>query len=119
VVVDAASGKPRGMLRGGLQVFTGRPYRAPSTGACRSRPPVKAPSWTGVRDASAFGPRSPQLIRPMIPELDDSLTGSGEPAAIRETQLSQPAFAPPAVLSATVPESLACLAVSASTGRLP
>jgi hypothetical protein len=55
----------------------------------------------------------------MIPELDDSLTGSGEPAAIRETQLSQPAFAPPAVLSATVPESLACLAVSASTGRLP
>ncbi len=76
-VISMASGRLQGTVRDDVEVFKGIPYGAPPIGPRRFRPPVAAPPWTGVRDASAFGARAMQLTRPMIPELGDALTGSG------------------------------------------
>ena len=76
-VVDTSSGGVRGLTQRDIHVFKGIPYGAPTGGANRFRPPRKPEPWTGIRDASAFGPRAYQPSRPMIPEIGDALTGSG------------------------------------------
>src|SRR5688572_33084317 len=76
-VVEINSGRIRGALDGGVRIFKGVPYGAPTGGSNRFMPPVKATPWTGIREAVANGPRAPQPFRPMIPEIGDALTGSG------------------------------------------
>jgi para-nitrobenzyl esterase len=55
-VVESAAGKLRGVSVGELNVFKGIPYAQPPVGPNRWKPPVSMPAWTGVRDASEFGP---------------------------------------------------------------
>src|ERR1700730_8191817 len=58
-VVETAAGKLRGVLFEGVTSCKGVSYGASTAGPGRFMPSVKSEPWTGVRDAFAFGPRSP------------------------------------------------------------
>src|SRR5688572_8997311 len=78
-VVKTRHGQVRGSVADGVNTFKGVPYAAPPFGANRLRPPRPVEPWRGVREALAYGPKSPQPPYPpqiamMLPEL----TGSGE-----------------------------------------
>jgi para-nitrobenzyl esterase len=60
-VAETAYGKVRGAeIADGVLAWRGIPYAAPPVGELRLRPPAAPPSWAGVRDALAYGNRSPQ-----------------------------------------------------------
>lgn len=59
-IAETTNGRVRGVREGALCVFRGVPFAAPPTGALRWAAPRPAASWTGVRDATAFGPEAPQ-----------------------------------------------------------
>ena len=62
--VTIRTGKIRGLKIGGLQIFKGIPYGAPTGGANRFMPPKPPEPWSGVRDAFEFGHYAPQSNRP-------------------------------------------------------
>jgi len=59
-IVRVDGGLIRGASVAGVYSFRGLPYAAPPTGNLRWRPPQPAPGWSGVRDATQFGPGCPQ-----------------------------------------------------------
>ena len=73
-VVGTASGSVRGRRTGGAWAFLGIPYAAPPFGRRRLRAPQPVSPWTGVRDATAYGPTVPKgeysaPVRPLLPEV--------------------------------------------------
>jgi para-nitrobenzyl esterase len=68
-VVRTDDGLVRGAAVSGVDSFLGLPYAAPPTGNLRWRPPQPAAAWSGVRDATQFGPSCPQATtqNPYLP----------------------------------------------------
>jgi para-nitrobenzyl esterase len=61
-IVTVTGGQVRGaMLDKGGAVFKGIPYAQPPVGELRWREPMPLRPWTGVRDATAFGPLCTQV----------------------------------------------------------
>ena len=54
--VNAPAGAVRGTLDGNIRVFKGIPYAQPPVGPRRWKPPLPLARWTGVREATEFGP---------------------------------------------------------------
>ena len=59
-IVRIDGGLVRGASAAGVNSFLGLPYAAPPTGNLRWRPPQPPRRWSGVRDATQFGPSCPQ-----------------------------------------------------------
>lgn len=55
-VVRAPAGSVRGEAAGEINVFRGIPYARPPVGDLRWRPPLQMARWSGVREATQFGP---------------------------------------------------------------
>ena len=68
-IVRSDGGLVRGADAAGVRSFLGLPYAAPPTGNLRWRPPQPAAAWSGVRDATKFGPSCPQSTvgNPFLP----------------------------------------------------
>ena len=60
--VATTSGRIRGTQASGVYAFKGVPYAATTAGAARFLPPSPPKPWSGVREATQLGPRSPQLL---------------------------------------------------------
>jgi len=76
-IVDTTHGKIRGAVDEGVQIFKGVRYGASTAGAGRFLPPTAPAPWRGTREAIAYGPRAPQPVRRMVPEIGDALVGTG------------------------------------------
>jgi para-nitrobenzyl esterase len=59
-VVETSAGKIRGFQRNGIYIFKGVPYGASTSGARRFMAPASPESWTGIRNALAYGRICPQ-----------------------------------------------------------
>ncbi|HEY6969957.1 MAG TPA: carboxylesterase/lipase family protein [Candidatus Angelobacter sp.] len=79
-IVRTRSGKVRGTVVNGVYTFKGISFAAPPYGANRMRPPQPVESWSGVRDALNFGPKSFQPPYPPVidPSVLPELAGPGE-----------------------------------------
>lgn len=65
-IVELLDGKLRGRRNGDILVFKGVPYGDTTGGENRFGSPRPVKPWAGVRDATQYGPASPQPSVPMI-----------------------------------------------------
>ena len=77
-VAQTAYGAVRGQTEGGVAVFKGVPYGAPTGGGARFMPPQAPNRWGGVRDARKFGDQCPQVAEPPGPLWSSWATNTGE-----------------------------------------
>jgi len=62
VVAETIYGKVRGTIKDSVYSFKGIPYGGPTGGPNRFMPPTPPEPWTGIKDATQYGPSSWQVI---------------------------------------------------------
>jgi para-nitrobenzyl esterase len=73
-ITSVSTGQLRGSLTtDGVAVFKNIPFAQPPVGDLRWREPIPAKSWTGARDATAFGPMCHQNDNQHLPHSEDCL----------------------------------------------
>ncbi|MEJ2358199.1 MAG: carboxylesterase family protein, partial [Deinococcales bacterium] len=74
--VGALCGVQKTVAGRSVNAYLGIPYAESTAGSHRFRPPVPEPHWSGVRDASAFGPVCPQTGTAVkgLPSSEDCLS---------------------------------------------
>jgi len=78
-IVETRQGAVRGRFTDGVYSFKGVPCAAPPFGPNRLQPPQPVEPWSGLRDALAFGPKSPQsAYPPVVAMILPEFVGSGE-----------------------------------------
>jgi carboxylesterase 2/para-nitrobenzyl esterase len=78
-LVTTAAGTVQGSTVDAIHVFKGVPFAAPPFGAHHLRQAVPPAPWSGIRLATAFGPKPPQqAMPPMVSEILPELVGPGE-----------------------------------------
>ena len=80
-VITIGDGQVQGIADNNAAIFRGIPYAAPPVGDLRWRPPQAPAKWSGVRDATQFGPACPQspnspvmMVGPVGASSEDCLT---------------------------------------------
>src|SRR6187549_1359742 len=63
--VETTAGRVAGRVENGVPVFRGIPFAEPPVGPLRFKPPVPRRPWSGVLDASRFGPWAYQEASPV------------------------------------------------------
>jgi para-nitrobenzyl esterase len=71
-----AQGALHGATAGTVTAFKAIPFAAPPVGELRWRPPAPAKAWTGVREATDYGPMCMQMrtVTPDVKQSEDCLT---------------------------------------------
>jgi para-nitrobenzyl esterase len=73
-IVSISTGQLRGSLTAdGVAAFKNIPFAQPPVGELRWKEPLPAKAWTGVRDATAFGPMCNQNDNKQLPHSEDCL----------------------------------------------
>src|SRR6266480_5949943 len=81
-IVETRYGKVQGSEQGSLSVWKGIPFAQPPTGQRRFRAPQPPEPWTGVLDATKFGPMAPQ-----VQEAPESMIGADR--AVEQRPMSE------------------------------
>src|SRR6266853_2184948 len=61
-IATTSTGRVRGTVTDGINIFKGIPYGGTTSGTNRFMPPTKPVPWTDTRDALAYGPTAPQTV---------------------------------------------------------
>ena len=85
IVVCTQSGQVQGAVEGSYRAFRGIPFAAPPVSALRWRPPAAPASWQGVRIATAFGNKCPQI------DLSGALVGNEDCLTLNVFAVDPPA----------------------------
>jgi para-nitrobenzyl esterase len=69
-IADTTTGKVRGFVVDGINVFRGIPYGGDTGGRNRFMPPTPVQPWTGIREAVTWGRVAPQRTSPTVSDYD-------------------------------------------------
>ncbi len=99
-IVQTTNGAVQGIVSSSERQFLGIPFAAPPVGNLRWKPPQPAASWSGVRQATAFGPA---CFQPSVSQLLSTTIG-GVKSAVSEDCLYLNVYTPnPAPVGSNLP----------------